>query len=250
MMIDHVLTRRVLLQRTSATALALTGTALLAACGGSGTATVGATTSAQAAGTTTAPATSAPTTSAAVTSAVTTNATTAATSSVAATSSAAKAAAAASTQAPAAAGKTISILWGNPQNISGYQAIWQQTFDAFQQSHPGMTIQPNWVANSDPYRPKLLTLIASGDPGDIFWTNNANAMHEFSARKISRPLDDLVSTAKFDLTQFYPTVIAMNRFQGKLYGMPQDSHPGIAGMFYDADSFQKVGAAAPTAVWT
>jgi ABC-type glycerol-3-phosphate transport system substrate-binding protein len=231
--------RRQVLRRFVTGASILGGVVLLAACGGgaaigAGTAAVGsssaATATTSAASSTGQPATAASTTVGAAS--VTTS-----------TSEAASA-------SPANPGKlqgSVRVVWQDPTTFPGYKEIWEKTFTLFQQEHPDAKVDPIWITGDRDTA--ILTRVASGDPGEVFWTNNAAAMHEFSARKISRPLDDLVASSKYDLSQHYAQVIAMNRYQGKLYGMPQDSHPGIAGIFYNADLFQKSGVAVPPASW-
>jgi multiple sugar transport system substrate-binding protein len=216
----------------------LAATSLLAACGGGVTATTAATSSPAAVSATSAA------TSLATTLPATTEAASVTTSSTAVTSTAQ----AAASGAPSKVQGIVRVLWQDPTPFAGWKPIWESTFAGFAQEHPGVTVQPTWITGDR--NTKIIAMVAAGDPGDLFWTNNASSMHEFSARKTDRPLDDLVATSKYDLTQHYARSIAINRYQDKLYGMPTDSHAGISAVLYNADALTQAGVATPGPTWS
>ncbi|GEM_PF-6267696 len=225
---------------------------LLAACAGGVTATAATSlaTTASAAATTSSPAVASAATAATslATTPSTTPAATQAASLTTTSQTVSSTAQAAASVAPSTLQGIVRVLWQDPTPFAGWKPIWERTFSGFAQEHPGVTVQPTWIVGDR--NTKIISLVAAGDPGDLFWTNNASSLHEFSARKIDRPLDDLVATSKCDLSQHYARSIAINRYQGKLYGMPTDSQAGISAIFYNADALTQAGVAVPAATWS
>lgn len=235
MLAKHLSRRAVLSTIGSAAALGL-----LAACGG-GTAS----TTTQAA---TAPATSAAVTTAAATSAA---ATSAAATSAAATSAAATTAAAA-TSAQAAAGK---LYW---DTFRGVGTPWPDArIKAFQDANAGWTVElrPIPVPNSqmDAY-PKMYAMYASGTLGDVFAFDPSHwEFFRAVPKGLIRPIDDLISRDKFDVTQFYAPFMDMQKLNGKTWGLPSWGWSGQDGFIYNQVIFQQEGIPEPddkAATWT
>jgi ABC-type glycerol-3-phosphate transport system substrate-binding protein len=143
---------------------------------------------------------------------------------------------------------TVRVVWQDPTSFVGYKEVWERTFAAFQQANPGAKVEPEWIVSGD-RREKIL----APRPPAIPATYSGPTMRrdaQFSARKIKRPLDDLVARSKYNLGAHYPHAIEVNRYQGKLYGLPKTTHPGIAAVLYNVDAFRRVGSLRPPAAWT
>ena len=55
---------------------------------------------------------------------------------------------------------------------------------------------------------------------------------------------------KFDLNQYYKGCIDGLKREGKLYGLPFKSHPGVSILFYNQTLFESKGAGVPDKTWT
>ena len=82
------------------------------------------------------------------------------------------------------------------------------------------------------------------------WTAiGGGVIYYFAAAKVIQPVEPYVAKEKFDLTQYYKNVIEGLKRDGKLYGLPFKSHPGVSVMFYNQTAYEKVGAV-PDKTWT
>ena len=114
----------------------------------------------------------------------------------------------------------------------------------FQERFPHITIDYTPIPSGE-WQGKFIVLYASGTPGDLIWSNQADQMHLFSAAGMHKPLDDYVKADRYDLGGYYPKAIADNRWQSKLYGLPWQSHAGLAGLWVNLDLARQHGVALP-----
>lgn len=124
---------------------------------------------------------------------------------------------------------------------------WVQQFN--EDSYPDIFVKMECFPGAD-YFKKLNTLIAGGTVGDAFWISSIEGYYRLAASGASRPLDDLVAEAGFNLDDFYALNIEAARLGGKLYGLPQLAHPGRVGLFYNPALFDAAGMDYPDATWT
>ncbi|MBI2939428.1 MAG: sugar ABC transporter substrate-binding protein [Chloroflexi bacterium] len=117
---------------------------------------------------------------------------------------------------------------------------YKQWLPKFEQQHPDIKVNFQPVPPAE-YDQKLQVSLAAGTPGDIIWTNNASQMHFYSAQGVLLPMEDLAKANNFDLKRIYPEANAYNTYEGKLYGLPWLSHPGISALFVNADGIDKAG---------
>jgi ABC-type glycerol-3-phosphate transport system substrate-binding protein len=93
--------------------------------------------------------------------------------------------------------------------------------------------------------------LAGGTIGDAMWTAIGDgSIYRFAALKSLTSLDDFVAKEKFDLAQYYAGALAGMKREGKLYGLPFKSHPGMAVMFYNKSLLESKGVGEPTKDWT
>ncbi len=119
--------------------------------------------------------------------------------------------------------------------------------------HPGVSVSTDWFEGR-PISEKIFARKTAGQLGDI--VHGLSLPLDVAARnEIYRPLDELIESANFDLTQYTPNVIDFLRFNPAtgnrgagepLYALPTQGNPGAVILFYNADMFAKKGVAAPT----
>ena len=134
---------------------------------------------------------------------------------------------------------------------SGRQAdtmsFWAESFN---EEHAG---DINVVIEDFPgsgYFQKINTLAAGGTIGDMFWISSIGGYFQLAATGVIRPIDDLIDSAGYDVTEHYPRTISAARLNGQLYGIPILAHPGRAGLFYNKNIFDEAGVDYPDGTWT
>ena len=239
------LTRRVLLRTGAISVGAFAGGALLAACGGSGSATGQAASTSAAALATAAAAVSTSSAAAAATKAVSTSAsaTTAAsqaTSSKAVTSPTASVAAATKSAAPA--GKIrFSYVGGQPNDT-----VFSKLAGQFNAQNPGAQVSVEGTWNWD--NNKYLVQASGGDAADVVWSSETYAP-QLSIAGATSDLDSYIAKdAQFKASDYFQTVLDAYKYQGKQVGLP--ILWGAYVMWYNKTLFDIAGQAAPDATWT
>jgi len=158
------------------------------------------------------------------------------------------AAAATPTAQPKAGTKAATI------RINARADIVQDFLDEFgkeyEQAHPGITIVQEGIPSAE-YFVKLRALSASKQIGDIVWGFiSGGAWLAFAPLGVLRPLDDLVKAEGADfLKQWYAPAIEIGKLDGKLYGLPEMSHPGNVVFMVNEDTFAEAGVSLPTTEW-
>ncbi len=164
------------------------------------------------------------------------------------------AAAAAPTKAPepTKAAENVEITFhsrGGPP--TGQEVIlYEEQMPLFMKKYPNIKVKHEGFTGED-YVKKVTVLLASGSIGDAMWTAIGDgSIYNFAAQKAIAPMDDLAAKEKFDLGQYYPGALAGMKRDGKLFGLPFKSHPGMAVMFYNQSLYEAKGASVPTKDWT
>lgn len=220
--------RRALLQRAAALAIALPAVGL-AACGGSAATQATASASATTAATSTASSAAAATSAAAPTS-----------------SAAASAAATTASQAAApAAGGSAHLVY--MEDIGGpYLNVAKKWAADFSTANPGVSVEFQPVVAN--YSDKLLTAFAGGTPPDVFrYLQEIIPIDAAVQRNLLLSLDSYLAKDKYDLTDFLPSAVDLYRWQNKLYALPRDY--GLQVVYYNSDLFQKAGLDLPPWQW-
>jgi ABC-type sugar transport system permease subunit/ABC-type glycerol-3-phosphate transport system substrate-binding protein len=122
---------------------------------------------------------------------------------------------------------TLTVLhWGAPSE----DKIVADIVAAYQQSHPNVRIIRINPGDADTTRNKLKTMLAAGQPPDVFYLP-PDLLPELANLKIIRPLDSyLAREDKAWLDDFFPVVFNAFRFdtqagatgRGPLYALPKD----------------------------
>ncbi len=130
--------------------------------------------------------------------------------------------------------------------ISQYECDpWSHFAALFNEEHyPDVFIKMECFPGSE-YFQKLNTLAAGGTLGDVVWISSIEGFYRMSASGVFAPLDDLVAAAGTDFSGLYPLSLAAAKLDGKMYGVPQVSHPGRTGLYYRKSVFDAAGVEYP-----
>jgi len=135
---------------------------------------------------------------------------------------------------------TIRLLGWDQEPISSSR---RRAFDGFRARHPQLTVQQDTTsAGGQTYFDKLQTLIASDSAPDMFIIQDS-WLPFFLTHKLLLNLDPYVKRDKYDLSDFPKGAIDTYRYQGGLYGLP-DNITSI-GFFVNLDLFKQAGVTPP-----
>ena len=137
-----------------------------------------------------------------------------------------------------------------PRGAPGSQepTLYDEQMPLFMQKYPNIKVVHEGFTGED-FIQKITVLSAGGSLGDAMWTAIGGASSTTSRGEVIQPVEPYVAKEKFDLTQYYKNVIEGLKRDGKLYGLPFKSHPGVSVMFYNQTAYEKVGAV-PDKTWT
>jgi len=127
---------------------------------------------------------------------------------------------------------------------------WQKHFSSqWAQQHPNVNLEVVQIPYANMAQ-KQLTELATGTLQDSFYSGIK--WFPYSAAKgVYRSLDDLTKTTDIGLNDFFPAALDGCKFNGKLYGLPQEFQTGNQNiMLLNTDMFNKAGVTVPTDDWT
>ncbi len=100
------------------------------------------------------------------------------------------------------------------------------------------------------YYTQVKTQLAGGTGADLYWMDQNNMA--LAADGVFLPLDECVAGAEAqtagDLNDYYPSILAVNQFDGQTYGLPWIAQPVV--LYYNRDLFEAAGVEEPQAGWT
>lgn len=133
--------------------------------------------------------------------------------------------------------------------VGGECDNWTILADEYNKANPGVKVVAECFPGAD-YFKKLNTMAAGGTLGDVFWISSIEGYYRLAASGVCAQLDDLVASNKFDLSPLYKTCVDAAKLKGKLFGLPQLSHPGRVGLYYSKPLFDQMKVDYPTDKWT
>jgi multiple sugar transport system permease protein len=117
--------------------------------------------------------------------------------------------------------------------------------DEYEVAHPGVKLRLEQVAGD--MAQKYLSAMQAGNCADVFWLH-WSMLPSYAAKGTLLPLDEFVKADRFDLDDFFSTMVEAYRYKGRLYALP---HQGSTQMLiYNKDLFDKAGLKYPDANWT
>ncbi len=111
-----------------------------------------------------------------------------------------------------------------------------------------MKVQVNFIADGGQMNNQLLVQTAGGTPPDVFTFFQENIPIDAAVDKnLLLQIDDLIKRDSYDLSDFLPQAVELNRWEGKLYALPRDY--GNQQVYYNVDMFKKKGVPLPATDW-
>ena len=165
-------------------------------------------------------------------------------------------AAAKPTEAPAAAAKpaagTAVVTVRDHdwiQGTPGQPNDWYDTFIAnWEKANPTIKVEREWFPRNEMHA-KLLALAATGQIGDTVRINVAPVVSELQIKKVVHDLDSLFKDDKQwtdnDQKQFWAGNLKTYTRDGKLWGLPVVGHPGAIHYFVNKTMVEKKGLKMP-----
>jgi multiple sugar transport system substrate-binding protein len=142
--------------------------------------------------------------------------------------------------APGTLKGTVRLYGWDQEPISSSR---RRAMDGFRAKYPNLDVQQETTGGAgQPYFDKIQTLIASDSAPDMFIIQDS-WLPFFLTRKLAMNLDPYVKRDKYDLSDFPKGAIEAYRYQGGLYGLP-DNITSI-GFFVNEDLFKQAGVAPP-----
>ena len=133
-----------------------------------------------------------------------------------------------------------------------HQGFWHrgESKDAFESKHPHIKVEWQRLPRTPAGKPAeeaFSELIASDDPTDVVqfssdWTGLAVAQGSLLA------LDQLIARDRYDLTDYWPGVLAASRWRGALYALATNAAPFL--LLCNATLFAGAGLTVPPGAWS
>ena len=114
--------------------------------------------------------------------------------------------------------------------------------EAFEASHPGVTIEYVDVASQD-YAVKASTMLSGGDSSDIFMVKEITDLLNWQEAGYEEPLNSYIEASGYDLSGF-AGIEANYAVDGEQYALPFRSDFWV--LFYNKDLFDAAGVDYPT----
>lgn len=128
---------------------------------------------------------------------------------------------------------------------------WTERFEAFQKAQSDIKVTLEAPADAPNYYPKIQSMAAGGQLGDVMWLSIGQGLyHFFAARGITKPIAEFIDRDKFDLSPFWPVAIDVLKYKSILYGLPIIVHTGPSLVVYNKALIKSNGLKDPTRDWT
>jgi multiple sugar transport system substrate-binding protein len=131
--------------------------------------------------------------------------------------------------------------------------MYERLFPQFMQQNPTIKLvgEPISFGAYEEYFAKLASMMAADTLGDVVWVSAGSGPFLSQVFKgFFMPVDDLVKKASYDLKVWYPSALAALTWDGKLYALPSDMHPGGQFVFYNKKLLDAAGAKYPVGEWS
>jgi ABC-type glycerol-3-phosphate transport system substrate-binding protein len=150
--------------------------------------------------------------------------------------------------APSTGPVTIEILTRSPVVADTGHSQWyahasQTTFT------PQTNITVNLFDGVPSVTEKLLVMASAGTPPDGSWfatMSDGSGGRQQAQQGIFKPLDDLIKRdTRFDLKPYFPTLLDLYRYGGKLFALTTMAHYGTNVLYYNKAKWQGAGVTIP-----
>ena len=128
------------------------------------------------------------------------------------------------------------------------QGKWnEERIRTFKEKFPGVkvTFRPIVAGQQEAYG-KMYAMFAAGDLGDcVSFDPGLYQFRRAITNKVIMPLDDLMAADKLDLTEWFPIFIEMQKYEGKIWGLPSWGWAGFDCFVVNTLDFEKAGITLP-----
>ncbi|MFQ6058038.1 MAG: ABC transporter substrate-binding protein [Anaerolineae bacterium] len=131
-------------------------------------------------------------------------------------------------------------FWGDPWEVD----INMRVINTFQVEYPHITILARTVPR-DIYFDWLEAQWAQGQWPDVMFLDDIPL---YAARGLLENLDPYIAKDDYDLSDFYPGLLELFKYQDSLYGLPRDNDTKV--IFYNKQLFDEAGLPYPSDDWT
>lgn len=108
--------------------------------------------------------------------------------------------------------------------VEGECGIITTMINKFNAQNPGTPVSQNVVAW--PGYPQLSAQVAARDPPDVV-TMHSGVISDYAARGLLEPVEPILREAGIDPASFTPASLRAVTIEGRLYGLPWDTHGGL-----------------------
>jgi len=116
----------------------------------------------------------------------------------------------------------------------------------FKAKFPNVTVEARVIPYDGQQYPKQYAMFAAGTLGDIFSFDPSHwEFYRAVNQGIVRALDDYIAADKFDLTQFFEPFVNLQKFKGKIWGLPNWGWSGHDGFLLNKVVFDQAGLKIP-----
>lgn len=126
--------------------------------------------------------------------------------------------------------------------VSGTIPALRQMIARFEEEHPGIRINAQYIPTGDALVQKLITSVQSNTAPDVSWVR-AHYMHEMvkadAIYQMSHFIDGPNGLSDEELDDFYPSLLQYASWQGTLYSIPMEATN--LGLLYNKGHFREVG---------
>ena len=141
-------------------------------------------------------------------------------------------------------GDPVEITW--MVAVGPDRTMYEELVARFHEQQDRVRVRFMWVPGSQ-YQTKLKTLIAAGQPPDVFWTSDAWMAYELPFLADLTPFVQR-DAAELDLEDFFPELLKACQYDGRQVVLPRWFN--ISLLYYNKALFDAAGEPYPTPEWT
>jgi multiple sugar transport system substrate-binding protein len=125
------------------------------------------------------------------------------------------------------------------------QPYMEQVVSAFEEKHPNIKVNANFIPSSDYIQKILVNLSTGGGDMDVFATQSTSNLAEYISKDVLEPLDDIAGSAALSENK---AAIEQLRYNDTIYGFPYRTSKWV--LYYNKDLFDQAEIDYPDSSWT
>ena len=133
-------------------------------------------------------------------------------------------------------------FWGSQAEIDKVKLL-KETFEV---QNPDIEIMLEHIPGNE-YEQKLMIETVAGNAPDVQTIREVSFMY-LTMSNYYLPLDSLIKKFNLNLEDFYPNLLEMYKYNGKIYALPREFTPVVT--YYNKAMFDEAGLEYPSGDWT